>query len=178
MYWFKLKLILNGVQLKNQIKKQADMVLPVSPKVDLGNCPICLTSDVFPRVRRINRTNKQCGKMRCKIKRCSNLEITVAKAIGRLFLTNILYIFILVFNNRHKQSIKTCFWNKIMTQTHIKQNTQAKLDGMITVAKAFSSYIISSCSTVQFQFTHHWTKNNRSTTKIIQIIKQDTIMHL
>ena len=59
MFWFKLKLILNGVQLKNQIKKQADMVLPVSPKVDLGNCPICLTSDVFPRVRRINRTNKQ-----------------------------------------------------------------------------------------------------------------------
>ena len=29
-----------GKKLKKQIKKQVDIVLPVSPKVDLGNCPM------------------------------------------------------------------------------------------------------------------------------------------
>ena len=34
------------------------MILPVSPKVGLATKSLCLTSDVIPRVRRINRTNK------------------------------------------------------------------------------------------------------------------------
>ena len=39
-------------------KKQADMVLPVSPKAVLGNnCPLLNVYDVVPRVRRINRTS-------------------------------------------------------------------------------------------------------------------------
>ena len=41
-------------------KKQADMVLPVSAKVSLSNnCPMLNVYDVVPRVKRINRTNKQ-----------------------------------------------------------------------------------------------------------------------
>ena len=40
------------------------MVLPVSPKVGLGNCPM-LTSDVFPLVRRINRKNNKHLKSCC-----------------------------------------------------------------------------------------------------------------
>ena len=43
---------------EKKIKKQAGMVLPVSPKVGLGyNCPMLNVYDVIPRVRRINRTN-------------------------------------------------------------------------------------------------------------------------
>ena len=39
-------------------KKQTDMVLLVSPKVGWA-IALCLTPDVVPRVRRINRTTKQ-----------------------------------------------------------------------------------------------------------------------
>ena len=39
-------------------KKQANMVLPVSPKVGVGyNFPMIKAYDVVPRVKRINRTN-------------------------------------------------------------------------------------------------------------------------
>ena len=45
-------------KLKKANKKQADMVLPVSPKVSPGNnCPILNICDVVPPVRRINRNN-------------------------------------------------------------------------------------------------------------------------
>ena len=44
--------------LKNAKKEQADMVLPISPKVALGNKrPMPNVYDVVPQVRRINRTN-------------------------------------------------------------------------------------------------------------------------
>ena len=47
-----------GEKNKKPNKKQADMVLQVSPKVSLGNkCPMLNVYDVVPRVRRINRTN-------------------------------------------------------------------------------------------------------------------------
>ena len=57
-------------KIKKPYKKIADMVLPVSPKVDIGyqclivfvlpmhNCPMLNVNDVVPRVRRINRTNQ------------------------------------------------------------------------------------------------------------------------
>ena len=46
-------------KIKNQIKKQAVMVLPVSPKVGLGNnCSMLNVYGVVPGVRRINRTNQ------------------------------------------------------------------------------------------------------------------------
>ena len=45
-------------KIKKPNKKQADMVLPVSPKVGLGNnCPLLNVYDVVPRVRRKNRSN-------------------------------------------------------------------------------------------------------------------------
>ena len=56
-----MRLFHNGIyqrkKLKNQIKKkQADMVLPVSPKVGLdNNCPKFNVNDVVPRVWKINR---------------------------------------------------------------------------------------------------------------------------
>ena len=47
-----------GKKIRNQIKKQADMLLPVSPKMGLGNiCSMLNVYDVVPRVRRTNTAN-------------------------------------------------------------------------------------------------------------------------
>ena len=43
-------------KLKTQIKKQANMILPVSSKAGFGtNCPMLIVYDVVPLIRRINR---------------------------------------------------------------------------------------------------------------------------
>ena len=40
------------------IKKQANMLLPIYPKVDVGNnCPVLNVFDVLPQMRRIDTYN-------------------------------------------------------------------------------------------------------------------------
>ena len=55
-------------------KKQADMALPVSMKVGLGNNFPSLTFDVVPRVRRINRTNKQTNNLSVLCEHCITMD--------------------------------------------------------------------------------------------------------